>query len=129
MKNRLIALTLAACVSALSLSSFAEDAPKGWLVIRGGAANTSPNYAKEDTDINDNLERVSVLCADLSESAGNIANLIASDQTRTYPTYMVSTTTTAMKQGGTVVKDPLDRNPNHCLINGLPLSKIKGIWH
>src|SRR5690606_26886427 len=96
------------------------------MLVRGGAANTDANYAKEDQDINGRLQGVSVLCA----SAGNqtAAALVATDTTRVWGPYMTGNSTTVINYGGHVVKDPLPGNPNHCLINGLSLGQIKGMW-
>ena len=120
-----------ACLLAVSFSAYAGDpAPKGWLMIRGGAATTDANYGNEDSDDNGKLQSVSVLCAQLSESPANIQQLIATDSTRNWgATRGIASTTTAINLGGNVVKDPLKGNPNHCLINGLKASQIKGIWH
>ena len=103
-----------------------QPAPKGWMVVRSGAANTNANYDKEDRDINGKLMNVSVLC----KGTKNAPALIATDGTRTWgATYGVSSTTTIWNKGGKVYKDPLDDNPNHCLIDGLGLGDLKGIWH
>ena len=108
-------------------SAQAEEVGKGVLIVRGGAANTDANYAKEEQDANGRLEHVSALCA----SAGNqtAAALIATDTTRVWGPFMSGNTTTVINYGGHVLKDPLPGNPNHCLINGLKLGQIKGMWH
>ena len=107
-------------------SAQAEDVAKGVLIVRGGSPNTS-DYANQETDINGKLERVSALCA----PRGNMtaAQLVATDTGWAFgANYMSGSTTDVIKQGGKVVKDPLPGNPNHCLINGLKLGQIKGIW-
>lgn len=106
----------------------AAEVGKGVLIVRGGAANTDNNYRKEDRDSNDRLYRVSALCA----SSGNQtpAALVATDTGWAFgATYMSGSSTTVINYGGHVVKDPLPGNPNHCLINGLTLAQIKGMWH
>jgi hypothetical protein len=126
----MIKTTLLACLLGASFIATAQDAPKGWLVVRGGVPNADANYTNEERDINDNLERVSVLCGKFEDSPAGIQAITATDRTRNWAgPRAASSTTTVINQKGKVVKDPLDNNPNHCLINGLPLSKIKGIWH
>jgi hypothetical protein len=105
----------------------AEDIGKGVLIVRGGAANSEANYDKEDRDINGRLQGVSALCANSGNQTASA--LIQTDNTRTWEAYMSGNTTTVINYGGHVVKDPLDGNPNHCLINGLKLPQIKGMWH
>ncbi|HEY4090396.1 MAG TPA: hypothetical protein VGN46_02680 [Luteibacter sp.] len=127
MKNLLLKSVAMACLLGSSLSAFAGDpAPKGWLMVRSGAANTDENYKKEESDSNGKLERVSVLCGNFKKS--DVDQLIASDRTRGYDTYWTSTTTLVINLGGTVEKDPLPKNPNHCLINGIKVGPLKGIW-
>jgi len=67
----------------------------------------------------------------VTTSAGNqtAAALIATDTTRVWGPFMSGNTTTVINYGGHVLKDPLPGNPNHCLINGLKLGQIKGMWH
>lgn len=135
MNKTIITTALVTCLLGLSCSAFAKNgdpAPRTWLLARSGAANTNPNYANEEEDINGNLERVSVLCKDIEETRVEVAKLVKTDKTRDWgagPTWWVSTVSTAMGQGGSVVIDVQDNNPNHCLINGLTRGKIKGIWH
>lgn len=118
------------CIVFAAAAAAGNPAPKGWLVLRDGAANTDANYAKEDRDINGKLQGVSVLCADKSDTAQNVQALIASDQTRAWGVNPGRTrVSTIVNLGGQVVTDPLPNNPNHCLINGLTLPQIKGVWH
>jgi hypothetical protein len=133
-KNMIFTAAVFACLLGLSIPAFADNgdaAPKGWLLVRSGAANTDANYDKEDSDSNGKLENVSVLCQGVTENAGNIAALINTDKTRTWgATWGVSAVSTVLGQGGSVTIDSMGKkNPNHCLINGLTLGKIKGIWH
>ena len=118
-------LFAALCAGSVS-SAHAEDVAKGVLIVRGGHPNTS-DYANQEQDINGKLERVSALCAPRSNMTP--AQLVATDTGFAFPTYMSGNTTSVINQGGKVVKDPLPGNPNHCLINGLTLGQIKGIWH
>jgi hypothetical protein len=58
------------------------------------------------------------------------AALVATDHTRQWgDTYMQGNASTVINLSGNVVKDPLPNNPNHCLIHGLSVGQIKGIWH
>ena len=111
----------------MAFGVFAEPVEKGMIIVRGGAANTAANYDKEDRDPNGRLENVSALCGtkDLKDAAA----LVATDHSRNWGAYMTSNTTTIINLGGSVTKDPQPRNPNHCLINGLTLGQIKGIWN
>jgi hypothetical protein len=124
---------LSACIlfAALCLGSVspaqAEEIGKGVLIVRGGAANTDANYDKEDRDVNERLQGVSALCA--SSGSQTAAALVATDTTRAWGAYMSGNTTTVINYGGHVVKNALKGNPNHCLINGLSLGQIKGMWH
>jgi hypothetical protein len=133
MKSTHITAALITCLLGFSCAAFArngDDAPKGWLLVRSGVANTDANYDKEDRDINDKLQGVSVLCADSSDTATNVQNLINTDTTRVWGANRgVARASTVINLGGNVVIDALKGNPNHCLINGLTLSQIKGIWH
>jgi hypothetical protein len=111
-------------------SAQAEEVAKGVLIVRGDAygvsANDKNNY--QNDEVNDGrLEGVSVLCA--SKGNQTAAALVLTDTTRAWGGYMSSSTTTVINLGGKVVKDALPGNPNHCLINGLTLGQIKGIWH
>jgi hypothetical protein len=130
-KNLTIKGVAIACLLCTSFAAFAGGpAPKGWLMVRDGVANRDANYANEDSDSNGALHGVSVLCAASSDTPANITALIATDGTRNWgANHGVATTTTAINLGGNVVKDPQPNNPNHCLINGLKTSQIKGIWH
>jgi hypothetical protein len=119
-------LFVALCAGSVS-SAHAEDVAKGVLIVRGGTPNTS-DYATQEQDINGKLERVSALCA--PRSSVTAAQLVATDNGWAFgANYMSGSTTDVIKQGGKVVKDPLPGNPNHCLINGLKLGQIRGIWH
>lgn len=108
----------------------AKDIAKGVLIVRGDAhgasANEKDNY-KNETVSDDRLEDVSVLCA--SKHNHTAADVVATDTTRTWGGYMSGNTTTVINLGGRVVKDEQPGNPNHCVINGLTLGQIKGIWH
>lgn len=133
MKKILQTGVLASCLMVLAFAAYAangDNAPKGWLLVRSGAAKTNANYDKEDQDANGRLSGVSVLCQDISETPANIQRLIATDTSRGWGgTYFVARASTVINLGGNVVIDALPGNPNHCLINGLTLSQIKGIWH
>jgi hypothetical protein len=131
MKNTTMTIALITCLLGLSLPAMArngDSAPKGWLLVRSGVANDKLNYDKEDSDSNGKLERVSALCA--KWDTNDVQGLINTDTTRVWGVNRgVSNTTTAINLGGNVVIDALPGNPNHCLINGLTLPQIKGIWH
>lgn len=131
MKNLTIKGVAIACLLCTSFAAFAGDpAPKGWLMVRDGAATTKDNYANEESDSNGTLDGVSVLCADTHDTPADIQKLVATDRTRTWKANPgVASTTTAINLGGKVIKDPKKGNPNHCLINGLKTSQITGIWH
>jgi hypothetical protein len=133
MKNTIITVALAACLLSLScpvLAGNGDAAPKGWLVVRSGLATDKANYEKEDSDLNGKLERVSVLCANAHDEEDDIQDLIKTDKTRVWGANRgVSSTTTIINLGGSVIIDALKGNPNHCLVNGLTLSQIKGVWH
>jgi hypothetical protein len=126
-KNIAACILLAALCAGSVSPAQAEEVGKGVLIVRGGAANTSVNYDKEDQDSNGRLQGVSVLCA--SNGSQTAAALVATDTTRVWGAYMSSITTSVIKFGGHVVKDRQPGNPNHCLINGLTLGQIKGLWH
>lgn len=127
----LAAAILFAALGAGSISpAQAEDIAKGVLIVRGDAhgasANEKDNY-KNETVNDGRLEDVSVLCA--SKGNQTAAALVATDTTRTWGGYMSGNTTTVINSGGRVVKDAQPGNPNHCVINGLTLGQIRGIWH
>lgn len=104
-----------------------DNVPKGWRMVRAGMPNADANYAKEDRDPNGKLQHVSALCGPDTMTA---AALVATDNTRQWgDSYMQGNATTVVNLKGSVVKDPQPGNPNHCLIDGLSLSQIKGIWH
>jgi len=128
MKKTILTTTLAAfllCGATLAVAKNGDPAPKGWLLVRGGAANTDANYAKEYEASDSTLQQVSVLCG----ATNNAPGLVATDTTRTWGAYMQSNVTTVVNLKGNVVIDAQPGNPNHCLISGLTLSQIKGIWH
>lgn len=136
MKNTIIAPLLLACLAALSLSALAKDGDPvngGWLMARSGAANTAANYSGEDEDINGKLERVSALCMKVDPvNAATVKAFVETDKTRNWgqgPNWWIATVSTATGQGAKVIENPQPRNPNHCLISGLTVSRIKGIWH
>jgi hypothetical protein len=133
MKNTIITAALVGLLLGAPLAATARNgdpAPKGALLVRSGVANADANYAKEDEDSNGKLRGVSVLCKEITETAGNVTQLIGTDTTRAWgPNHGVARASTAINLGGNVVIDALPGNPNHCLINGLTLSQIKGIWH
>ncbi len=121
------AILLAALCAGSVSSAYAEDVAKGVLIVRGGNPNTS-DYSNQEQDINGKLERVSALCA--PRSSMNAAQLVATDNGWAFgAAYMSGNTTDVIKGGGKVVKDPLPGNPNHCLINGLKLGTMRGLWH
>ncbi|HEX7130657.1 MAG TPA: hypothetical protein VF217_11425 [Rhodanobacteraceae bacterium] len=130
-RSRVVSMASALLCVMLSLAAAAGDpAPKGWLVLRDGAANTDANYNKEDKDINGKLQGVSVLCAATGDNAQDVQALIATDQTRAWGANPGrSRVSTIVNLGGQVVTDPMPNNPRHCLINGLTLPQIKGVWH
>lgn len=119
----LVALNAAGMASAQA----GEEVQKGVLIVRGGAANTDANYDKEDRDSNDRLQGVSILCA--RRSSQTAAELVQTDRSRAWGNYMSGSSTAVINYGGHVVTDPLPQNPNHCLINGLTLAQLKGLWH
>jgi hypothetical protein len=123
-------LFAALCAGSVS-SAQAEDVAKGVLIVRGDAHGFTPNqgdnYKNEERDINDRLVGVSALCA--SSGSQTAPALVLTDTTRNWGGYMSGNTTTIINLGGKVVKDKQPGNPNHCLINGLTLGQIKGIWH
>ncbi|NII55430.1 hypothetical protein [Luteibacter sp. SG786] len=127
MKKTIFTTALAAvllCSASLAVAKNGDPAPKGWVLVRGGAANTKANYDKEDQASDGTLQQVSVLCGN-----DTAAGLVATDTTRTWGAYMESNVTTAVNLGGKVIIDAQKGNPNHCVINNLTLSQIKGIWH
>ena len=130
-KNIAACILLAALCAGSVSPAQAEDVAKGMLIVRGDAhafgPNKDGNYKNEERDINDRLVQVSALCA--NSGSQNATALIATDTTRVWGGYMSGNTTTVIKFGGHVVKDWQEGNPNHCLINGLTLSHIKGMWH
>jgi hypothetical protein len=118
---------VAACALLSGVVQAADNLPKGWRMVRAGAANTDANYGKEGRDPNGKLQHVSALCGPDQMTA---AALVATDHTRQWDgNYMQGNATTAVNLKGNVVRDPLPNNPNHCLIEGLTVSQIKGIWH
>ena len=126
---------LIACLVGLSCTAVAKDGdpvPGGWLMARSGAANTNANYDDEDADINGKLERVSALCMKVDPvTAASVQAFVQTDTTRNWgqgPNWWISSASTATGQGAKVVQNPLKGNPNHCLISGLTVAKIKGIW-
>jgi len=133
MKNTIITVALITCLLGLACPALAKNgdpAPKGWLLVRSGVANATANYDKEDSDSNDKLQGVSVLCADITETAVNVQNLINTDGTRVWGVNRgLTRASTVINLKGNVVIDAMPNNPNHCLINGLTVSQIKGIWH
>jgi len=111
--------------------SFADNVPGGSLIVRDGAANTDANYNGEDKDINNRLERVSALCSAKNQdrTRTNAQTLIGTDKTRTWAAnYGTAKVSTVTGQGAKVVTDSQPKNPNHCLISGLTVSQIKGVW-
>lgn len=126
-KSLTTGILFAALIAGSVSSAQAEDVAKGVLIVRDGAANTDANYQNQERDSNDRLDRVSALCARSNNQT--VVALVATDTTRVWVGPMSGNTTTVIKHGGHVVKDPLPGNPNHCLINGLTLAQIKGMWH
>jgi hypothetical protein len=111
--------------------SFAGNVPKGALIVRDGAANTDANYANQDKDPNGRLQQVSALCSAGAEQRdrANAQSLIGTDDTRTWAaTYGTAQVSTIINLDGKVVTDPLTNNPYHCLISGLTVPKMKGVW-
>lgn len=133
MKTTIITLSLATCLlglPCLGLAKNGDPVPGDWLLMRNGAANTSDNYGKEDSDIKDRLDGVSVLCKKIDKTTEEIQKLVDSDKTRKWngSPWWVAKASTATGLGAKVVIDELPGNKNHCLINGLTLGQIKGIW-
>ena len=127
------ALTLALSLLIVSSPSFADPVNKGALVLRSGAADGDDNYANQDVDSNGKLQDVSALCSPDASNKGKSADLITTDKTRNQnklfqAKFGATQASTITGLGGKVVTDPLDRNPNHCLISGLKVSQIKGVW-
>jgi hypothetical protein len=129
---------LLACLLALSGTAFAKNGdpvPGTYLMARSGEANTDKNYKNEDQDINGKLENVSALCKELKAKdldAESVKKFVKSDKTRDWgdgPTWWIARVSTATSLGGKVIEDAQPRNPNHCLISGLTVSQLKGLWY
>ncbi|WP_448099913.1 hypothetical protein [Luteibacter jiangsuensis] len=121
-------------LSGTALAKNGDPVPGTYLMARSGAANTDKNYEGEDRDINNKLEQVSALCKELKPAdvdAESVKKFMKSDKTRNWgdgPTWWISRVSTATGLGAKVVEDAQPGNPNHCLISGLKVSQIKGIW-
>lgn len=134
MKKTMITAALVTCVLGFVCSAYAKNGdpvPGAWLMARSGVANDDDNYKGEEKDINGNLERVSALCKNIKETSVEVEKLVKSDKTRNWGVapWWVSKVSIATKQDAKVVIDAQEGNPNHCLISGLSLGQIKGIWH
>ncbi|KAG9541064.1 hypothetical protein KCV01_g25766, partial [Aureobasidium melanogenum] len=106
-----------------------DPVPDDWLVIRSGQANKDDNYSGE-TRIGDRYFNISALCAPRSTDPEALA---ATDTTRSWGNSQLwqtssSTIIANKKQSGKIVMDPQKGNPNHCLINDVDVSYIKGVW-
>lgn len=130
--NVLLVCLLGLCGTAMAKNG--DPVPGTYLMARSGAANTDKNYEGEDQDINGKLEQVSALCKDIKPkdvTADSVKKFVQSDKTRKWgdgPTWWIARVSTATGLGAKVVEDAQPGNPNHCLISGLKVSQIKGIW-
>lgn len=124
-------LYFAVFLLSFSALSYAGEVGKGVLLVRYGAANIDANYDKEDGYPN-TLSGISVLCrAGISANTkANFDLLVRSDTNRpaTLTQGGAALSTVVINFGAHVVTDPLPGSPNHCLINGIKLSQIKGAW-
>ncbi|WP_242113251.1 hypothetical protein [Luteimonas aquatica] len=102
-----------------------DPIPKGWIVVRDGNVKDKQNYAKEDLDQNKKLRGVSALCA---ENNADVAKLVKSDKTRKWGNPNQASVTTIVNLGGGVRKDEQPKNPSHCLISGLTVGQMIGVW-
>ncbi|URX62580.1 hypothetical protein KR767_00355 [Luteibacter anthropi] len=107
-----------------------DPVPDGWVVIRSGQANKDSNYANE-TRIGDRYFNISALCAPRNTNPDALAS---TDTTRDWSGSELwqtssSTIIANKKQSGKIVKDEQAGNPNHCLINDVDVTAIKGVWH
>ena len=118
-------------LQSFSALAHAAEIGKGVLLVRYGAANKDLNYEKDDGYPGE-LSGISVLCkvGINANTKANFDQLVKSDKTR--PTSIKqgggALSTVVINSGAKVVTDPLPNNPNHCLINGIKLSQIKGVW-
>jgi len=121
-------------ITGAAMAKNGDPVPGTYLMARSGAANTDKNYEGEDQDINGKLEQVSALCKDIKPkdlTADSVKKFVQSDKTRKWgdgPTWWIARVSTATGLGAKVVEDAQPGNPNHCLISGLKVSQIKGIW-
>ncbi len=122
---------IAIVLHSFSAIAYAGDVAKGVLLVRYGAANTNPNYEKDD-GYPDTLSGVSVLCRAgiTANTKANFDLLVKSDKNRpaTINQGGAALSTVVINFGAKVVTDPLPGSPNHCLINGIKLSQVKGAW-
>ena len=121
----------AVLLHSLSALAYAGEVGKGVLLVRYGAANTDMNYEKEDGYPN-TLTGISVLCRAgiTANTKTNFDLLVRSDTNRpaTLTQGGAALSTVVINFGAKVVTDPLPGSPNHCLINGIKLSQVKGAW-
>lgn len=121
----------AVILQSLSALAYAGEVGKGVLLVRYGAANINANYDKED-GYPDTLTGISVLCRAgiTANTKANFDLLVRSDTNRpaTLTQGGAALSTAVINFGAHVVTDPLPGSPNHCLINGIKLSQIKGAW-
>lgn len=138
MKKKTIVITvLVSCLLGLTGSTFAKNGdavPGTWLMARSGAANEADNYKNEEKDINDRLQDVSALCKEIKNKDidnESVKKFVKSDKTRKWGDgpWWIARTSTATGLGAKVVVDAQEGNPTHCLISGLKVSQIKGIWY
>lgn len=112
-------------------AAFAENVPKGALVVRYGAANTDINYENQQ-GYPENLQSVSALCSQKNSNvnAGTVSELIKTDSKHPKDLKKAggANASALINQGATVVKNPLKGNPNHCLISNISVKRIKGVW-
>ena len=117
--------------SLLTMTVHAGEVGKGVLMVRYGAANTNANYEKED-GYPDTLSGISILCKEgvTANTKANFDLLVKSDKNRpsTISQGGGALSTLVINDGAKVVTDPIPGSPNHCLINNIKLSKIKGVW-
>jgi hypothetical protein len=116
-----------------SASAHGDEIDKGWLMIRGSKGGFGPNkpknYQDESDSGNGKLNDVSILCS-ISSDPGKAAAVIASDGTRVWPagSWATALSTAVINKGGHVYKDPLDNNPNHCVIYGLTAADLANVF-
>ncbi|OIR10009.1 hypothetical protein GALL_79360 [mine drainage metagenome] len=115
------------------------DVARNTIVLRQDEANQKANYAKELADMNGTLSEVSALCSagPIARTRAATALLAATDTTRNWyigpppppaRPWGVTEARTILDLGGHVQMDPRPGNPRHCLISGLKVKEITGVW-